>query len=269
MTARPDLPVLVDAVALREKLGAVDNVLLALDFDGTLAPIVNHPDDAKLLHDAELALATLQHHLAVAVVSGRPLDELLSRFTSLPNVILAAGHGHVVKDTNGAIHTFGGDDTTKEACVHVAKEVAAVVSPHAGWQVEIKPSGVAVHHRNVSSEQIAPGREHVLSVFSRHTKNGTFRLLNGHCVDELTLASATKGGTLSWLLNRFPGCTPVVFGDDTTDEDMFEVARQHGGSGILVADAPRTSGAFYRVQEPADVAAFLRLLADRFPSSHR
>ena len=87
---------LPDALIRRlRELSQTPRLLVALDFDGTLAPEVDVPDDARAIPAAREAVLRLLRvpHTRVALVSGRAMESLI-RVTDLPdNVLLFGSHG--------------------------------------------------------------------------------------------------------------------------------------------------------------------------------
>jgi trehalose 6-phosphate phosphatase len=245
-------------------LPPVSSLLLAVDFDGTLAPIVNDPATATLLPDAAQALQALAKRTVVAIVSGRRLAELTSRFEAIEGLYLIGEHGRVWQQPDGSV-TIPIDTGQQAAAIEaLVADLHALLDGTPGWSVEPKPAGVAVHHRSASDADVALLRPQVLALLhAASTPVAPFRVIHGHAVDELLPQGVSKGAALDALCALFPACHPVAIGDDMTDEDAFSIARVKGGTGILVAAKPRPSGASYRLSEPVDVATFLTLLAAR------
>ncbi len=245
-------------------LPPVSSLLLAVDFDGTLATIVNDPAKATLLPDAGHALQVLAKRTVVAVVSGRRLAELTARFSAIEGLYLIGEHGRVWQHPDGSITTPSDTDQQTAAIETLLPGLHALLDGTPGWSVEPKPAGVAVHHRNALVADVALLRPKVLALLkAANTPVAPFRVIHGHAVDELLPQGVSKGAALGALCALYPACHPVAIGDDVTDEDAFSIARLKGGTGILVAAKPRPSGASYRLSEPVDVATFLTLLAAR------
>lgn len=257
------LPQVIHPRDLTAHVPAVDRLLLALDFDGTLAPIVPHPADAMPLPRALDALTALTACTTVVVISGRPLDELTARFGDVAGLSFIGEHGRVWQDRHGKIHDLydtGAHQALRDAAFTA---VSTVLDGSAGWMVEQKAAGLAVHHRNVAIAEVDRVRPKVLAALEPFLTDGLFRLLHGHAVDELAPAGMSKGTALAHLCAAEPSRVPIAVGDDVTDEDAFVTAHKHGGIGILVASVPRPSGATYCLADPVDVATFLSYLATR------
>jgi len=257
-------PVPVDPVTLLDVIPAASGLLLALDFDGTLAPIVQHPPDAALLPKAKVALTSLAPRVPTAIISGRTLAELVHHFAGIDGLHLIGEHGRVWQQPNGTVTTAQNTTAHTQKIASVVEQLQHLLATQPGWRIERKPAGVAVHHRNVTASDMAEMRTMVLKLFADASHpQAPFRVLQGHKVDELVPDGVSKGTALATLCATLPDLTPVALGDDVTDEDAFRVARQCGGMGILVSATSHSSDASHRLAEPADVATFLTLLAAR------
>jgi trehalose 6-phosphate phosphatase len=136
--------------ALRE-LARVPRLLVALDFDGTLAPEVDEPDAARALpeaRDAVLALMTLPA-TRVALVSGRALASL-EEVSQLPDEALLVGSHGIELRLDNPDDAFALDEKERVA-VEVLGEVLGEVadSIEKVW-LETKPAGFALHTRLAS-----------------------------------------------------------------------------------------------------------------------
>ncbi len=260
----------MNAVSPREvadRVGDVTDWFVVLDFDGTLAPIVERKEDAALApgaHDAVLAVCDLTD---VAVVTGRPVEDVLPRLQGLP-VTVVGNHGTQARLQDGTTEDLL--DTSRMARVldEVEGTVARVVDPADGWEVERKPTSVAVHDRRVADavrEAVLPTLRARLDEHAGRPPG--WKVLAGHRVTEFAPSGADKGTALAWLLDRVDHDRALVVGDDVTDEDAFAVAREHGGLAVLVSEEPRGSAAHLRVPDPAAVVATLELLAQSTASS--
>lgn len=254
-------PPATDPFELAERLGPVGRLLVVLDFDGVLAPIVDHPEEVSPSPGALDAVLALTDRTSVAVVSGRPMSDLQSRLGPLP-VTLAAAHGAEVVHADGTVeHLVDATDLTEQLDT-VEAELRALVDAEPGWLVERKPTAVAVHHRlapQASVEELLP---RVRAHLDRSAAGPpAFTVLSGKAVLELRPAGVDKGRALDLIAERTPELSPLVLGDDVTDEDGFRAARTRGGVAVLVADEPRDTAASYRLLDPQTVVTFLGALA--------
>ena len=127
-------------------VAAASELLVALDFDGTLAPIVPVPDDARALPEAATAINGLAALPATTVllVSGRSVADLATVSGFGPPVRLVGSHG--LEPDGGPVLL---DDDQRARLERLSSEVGALVDGVAGVLVERKPAGVALHVRKL------------------------------------------------------------------------------------------------------------------------
>ncbi|MGI4894034.1 MAG: trehalose-phosphatase, partial [Janthinobacterium lividum] len=144
-------------VDVREALGqfaARGRVLVALDFDGVLAPIVDDPAAARALPAASRALVELVGTTDVALVSGRDLDDLRACAAPPPGVVLVGGHGTQTSLAGAA----GGEALTaeqSELLQRLGRALDEIAADHDGVHVERKPMTAVLHTRRASRADAA------------------------------------------------------------------------------------------------------------------
>jgi trehalose 6-phosphate phosphatase len=235
-----------------------DTLLIASDFDGVLAPLVQDPLQSRALPGTletleELAALPATH---AAVVSGRDLDTLTS-LTGLAasSVTRIGSHGAESSGEDAAEALEDDQSATLDALV---ADLAPVVAAHPGSGLEYKPSAVVLHTRGMEGGKAAPAEAAALEVASRHTE---VHVLHGKHVVEISVVKADKGTALMRLRDAVGADCVVYFGDDVTDEDVFRLLSAHD-VGVKVGDG--TTAATHRVARPEDVASALTdLLAAR------
>lgn len=251
-----------DPGALAERLGPPERLVVVVDHDGTLSPIVAEPSAAVLAQGAAEALERLALRAPVAVLSGRGLDDLRGRLGHLP-IVLGANHGGTIIDRDGSVRWLVDADGVGGTLDALVGRLHALLGASAGWLVERKDLSVTVHHRRVDPAT----RERMLPVV-RAALDGTaaehpgLTVLEGRAVLELRVAGADKGRALRELVRAHPGRVPLAIGDDVTDEDMFRAALELGGEALLVEGSPHASAATARLADPGAVVALLSALAD-------
>lgn len=234
---------------------------LFLDFDGTLAPIVNDPAAARMGAETRAALVALAERFPVAVISGRDREDVAAR-VGIERVVFAGNHGF---DIAGR----GYDKTLEEAsdCLDdvafAEDELTRRVGCLSGVIIERKRFSVAVHYRQVASPSvIAHVREAVEHV---RDKTGLRRRIGKMVLELEPAVDWDKGRALRWLMDVLPIVEPrrsfvIYVGDDETDEDAFAALRGDG-VGVRVGDEVSTSLADYRAADPGEVTRLLRALA--------
>ena len=264
MTAIPapadGLP-LADPDRLGTELRPLERWLVVLDFDGTLAPIVDHPDLATPAPGAIEILQVLAAAAPVAVLSGRPIADVRRRLQDLP-AAYAGGHGAELVLADGADAPLVDPDTVRSTLDRAEAAMRALVDDEEGWFVERKQASLAVHHRLAGQDSVAAHIPRVQALLEHHAEEPPgFQVMAGKAVVELRPNGADKGRALERLLEHTPQLLPLVIGDDVTDEDAFEVARARDGRAILVAEADRPTAATDRIADPDAVVRLLAALA--------
>ncbi|MDA2891231.1 trehalose-phosphatase [Mycolicibacterium sp. BiH015] len=261
VAAMPDALAAFDEVA---SLAATRRPVVLLDFDGTLSEIVDDPTKAELLPSAADVVENLASHCAVAILSGRGLADLRDR-VKLHGVWYGGSHGIELVSPDGVEHPNPRAEEARLALSPAGADLTAQLGEVQGIVIEDKRFALAVHYRNVADEAVdaviaavrTVGRAHHLGVSS------------GRMVIELRPGiDWDKGRAVNWILNQIDGedlALPVYIGDDSTDEDAFDVLR-HKGVGIAVRQGvsdKRKSSARFCLDEPEAVCTFLSRLAQR------
>lgn len=258
---------LSEPAALAAELGPAENLLIALDFDGTVAPIVDRPDAAQPAPGATDALRRLAARTTVAMLSGRSVDDLLARVPELP-LILAGGHGAQIRAVDGHVLDLIDVATVTATLDATQSAVEQVIDDRVGWFVERKPTSLAVHHRLVPEPEEDERLPRVRALLDQHHGDEPgFEVVAGKSVLEIRPRSIDKGKALDRIAGEVPHLTPVMIGDDMTDEDAFTCALARGGHAILVATDDRDTAAAARLADPKAVVALLDLLG-RAPTAH-
>lgn len=234
-----------------------------LDYDGTLTPIVQRPEDAVLSAAMRERVQALARRAAVSVVSGRDLDDV-RRLVGLEEILYAGSHGLDIAGPGGVRLEHPGGAALLPEVDRAEEELRRTPGDVPGVLIERKRFSVAVHFRVVArdlvAEVVAAG-ERVAALHPRLAR------LRGKEVLELRPGVAwDKGAAVLWLLEevdrRGPGSVPIYIGDDTTDEDAFR-ALAGRGIGIAVMDGPRETLARYSLRDPEEVGRFIEALAAR------
>jgi trehalose 6-phosphate phosphatase len=256
-----------DAGTLAERM-AGRRVAVFLDYDGTLTPIVDRPQDAIISQSMREVVRGLARRCTVCVVSGRD-RAVVQRLMGVDDLVVAGSHGFDIwSPQGGAIER---EEGTSFAVLlgRVTDTVRNQVSSVKGALVEPKKSSVAVHYRLVD-EQDRPRIEAIVNAVLA-AEPDALRVTPGKMVYEIQpKIDWDKGRAVLYLLEALgldgEDVLPLYVGDDITDEHAFE-ALSGRGIGILVADpadpeiAGRTTGAEYVLGDTEEVERFLGSLA--------
>lgn len=252
---------LFEPADLAAELGPAERLLLVIDFDGTLAPIADRPDDAHPAPGAIDALQGLTDRTTVAMLSGRPVDDLVDRLPDLP-LIHAGGHGAQIREPDGSVVDLIDVTTVSRTLDTTQQALERLVGDGIGWLVERKTASLAVHHRLVPEDEEEEALPRIRALMEQHNaEEPGFQVVTGKAVLEMRPRSVDKGRALTTIADRYPHLRAVVLGDDATDEDAFRSAEERGGCGVLVATEERPTAATFRLADPVAVVAFLHALA--------
>jgi len=250
------------------ELRAARHLLLGLDFDGTLAPIVENPADASLPEDTRSTLEdlALRPDITLAVVSGRGLPDLASRIGL--DVILAGNHGFEISGAGFNFrHPLAEDRRTvlHQICAGISRKSETIT----GVLIEDKGLTASVHYRGVDESC----RERLFPVVRAAVEPAQklFEIRQGKEVLEIVPRIAwNKGSAVQWILDQVQrkmntrAVSVCYIGDDATDENVF---RAIDGVTICVGDGDATSARFV-VRDELEAANFLRWLSSGFSAQY-
>jgi trehalose-phosphatase len=235
-------------------------IVLFLDCDGTLTPIVERPEDAVLAPDMRDTLQQTARMFPTSIVSGRDRQDV-ARLVQLDTLYYAGSHGFDISGPRG----LRLEQEDGMACLpdldQAQRELEAQWAATSGVRVDRKRFAIAVHYRQAPETVVPRVEQFVDRVREAHPM---LRKRGGKMVFELQPDSPwNKGQAVLWLLDAFGlehGRTlPVYLGDDETDEDAFAVLSRLG-IGILVSDCVRPTLARYRLADTHEVRQFLDAL---------
>ena len=244
---------------LAESLLSAQGLLVGFDFDGTLSPIVDDPDNAILPDAVEHSVRTLarRDNVRVAIVSGRELTDLVERI-NISDIIYAGNHGlELYRDGE---HTVQGVTEQHLSSLHAIRtDLRSKVTDIPGCHIEDKELSITVHVRQAEPDHVEEVRD---SVVETTTETPDVHLTTGRQVFEIRPSvDHDKGTTMELLENEIPAeWLTLYLGDDVTDEDAFE-AIQPDGVGIHVG-ANTNTAAEYLIPNHQDVSVFLNWLTD-------
>lgn len=240
-------------------------IVLLLDFDGTLAPIVDRPEMAAMPDATRRALARVMamDGVEVAVVSGRGMADVRDRL-AIPDIAYAGNHGMEIE--GAGLHRIHPEAAAaRPQLQEVATRIDAGLEGIEGAFLEDKGLTLSIHYR------LAPDRADDVREIVRKAAGGRpeLKVTEGKMVLEVRpRVEWDKGRAVLFLLEQMrpPREAPILYlGDDRTDEDAFRALNEWSpaAEGVLIADpAPSDSAASSLLRDPADVAALFGALAD-------
>ncbi|KAE8782145.1 Trehalose-phosphate phosphatase [Hordeum vulgare] len=240
-------------------------IALFLDYDGTLSPKVNNPDEAYMSSEMRDVVQEVASLCATSVVGGRARDKVKS-FIMLENLHYAGSHGADIKLSDEA--EAYQPTSEYEPVINGARErLEEVIRDIKGASVENKQFCISVHYRVFEKK-----KQELVKKLVKKTIKGfpELRVTDGDKVLEVgPNAEFNKGYAVKYLLEQLARknnwdssqVVAIFIGDDRTDEDAFKVLRgRDGGLGILVSKERKWTKASYSLEDPAQVQEFLQKL---------
>lgn len=244
-----------------KKIKRCSNVLLLLDYDGTLTPIVSKPQDAQIKSSTQSILKTLTKNLrfSVGIITGRSIEQM-KRFLSLDNVLIAGTHGLElwgpnVKDRYNHALKF------KKKMRKLKTNLKPLERKFAGSCVEDKKISIAYHYRLTNPALHSKIDMEFFKLTFPWIKKGEIKILEIKKGWEiLPPIPWNKGKAVQWLLShRHKNTFPLFIGDDVTDETAFKAVNSKGIS--IRVGRKKDSAAKYFVKSTREVAGLLGALA--------
>ena len=231
----------------------LDGASLFLDFDGTLVNFVVDPAAAEADQQLRTLLRMVWTRLdgRLAILSGRSLCDLAARL-DLDGIAMAGSHGLERRSADGKLTS-----APIPPVLATATAAARDFAQSNDLLLETKAAGVALHYRDAQHAEAA------VDAFARTLAEQTgLELQSGKCVRELKVPGADKGDAVRAYMTEPPFTvgSPVMVGDDLTDEHAFIAAVALGGTAVLVGDA-RPSAAQFRLPTVEATRAWLATAA--------
>jgi trehalose 6-phosphate phosphatase len=256
--AAPEVP--ADLAAAATSFAVHRPLLVALDFDGVLAPLVDDPASSRPLPGTMAAVRRLAaaEGVLVALVSGRARADLLSLagVSDRDPISVVGSHGAEFGPDAGGLP--GLDDRARARLAEVRAGLRRIADRHAGVRVEDKPTAAVLHTRRAASAEIAAAA--TAAAVTALAGQAEVYLTQGKDVVEAAVTRVSKGVAVQRLRDGVgPGCRVLYAGDDVTDETVF-TSLAEGDVGVKVGGGQ--TAAEFRVADPAAVRALLRTLGD-------
>jgi trehalose 6-phosphate phosphatase len=227
---------------------AWSNALVALDFDGTLAPIVSRPQLARMRASTRRLLASLVELYPCTVISGRAQADVIGLLEGVPVRSVIGNHG---LEPLRATRALAVEVTRWRAALQ------AMLANERGVQIEDKKYSIAVHYRLSRTKKQA--REKIM----RAARSlGAVRLIGGKLVVNILPTDAPHKGVALERERARLGCdTAIYVGDDETDEDVFTLD-QPGQLLTIRVGHKRSSAAHFYLDAQSAIDELLRELID-------
>jgi trehalose 6-phosphate phosphatase len=255
---------------LHEVEGLIKNstsVVLFLDYDGTLVPIKEKPDDAKIAADMQKLLKKISAlpKYQVIVISGRTIEDLrdITGIKEATGIWLAGIHGLELSTSRSKGKKFILEKEKAKSIENVLRKIKAEISDisnEEGVYIEDKNLAVALHYRRVRRGKVKEVKEKFIEKVRKYD-TGDLEIIQGKEVLEVRQKGWDKGKAVEMILKRFPKAFPIYIGDDTTDEDAFRYLKDNGIT-ALVSKIERETNAKFYLRDQNEVFLFLNRILD-------
>jgi trehalose-phosphatase len=241
-------------------------LVLFLDYDGTLTPIVRRPGSARLAPSIRALLKKTSRapQTFVAIVSGRTLTDIARR-VRIPGLIYSGNHGLECRGPGNAHFLHSGASRARPVLSRLARQLRRMLRPCRSVWVENKRFSLSVHFRGASRKETETARRGMLQAMRIYASE--FVCSEGKKVWEIRPKFRwNKGAMALYLLSQIRRLTrkrplAVYIGDDRTDEDAFRALKKRAWTvKVTRKKNPRTL-ARYRLASVREVHRFLRRLA--------
>lgn len=246
-------------------IGESENLVLLLDYDGTLAPIAPHPNLTDMTEATKTSLKNIAKNSKIfcAAISGRGVDNVKEKI-AIDGMIFAGNHGLEILYPNGTRynHDVGGVDGNYSRMV---KELEAITRD--GSWIENKGVSLTFHYRAMPEDQHEKIRDEARQIIIKYK----YRANQAHCAIEAKPDVVwNKGKAAEYILDHEFGKNwrnekKVIFaGDDTTDEDVCELLQNVGVSFRVTQDPNIITKATYKIPSTNSVTKLLQWIENRF-----
>lgn len=215
------IPIFSKQGLLRLDQAARGGMLCAFDFDGTLAPIVEQPREARIPAALAEDLSALARLAPVAVITGRSMQDIRERLPFEPRYVVA-NHG-----LEGLPSRIVPDPRFEELCRGWMERLSAAFAADprhdAGIWIEPKGASLSVHYR--CTRDPAHSARRLAQLLPELVPEA--RIIGGKSVFNLLPQGAgDKGRALEVLMQAGGFGSAIYVGDDLTDESVFSLRRR-------------------------------------------
>ncbi|XP_050303962.1 uncharacterized protein LOC126741545 [Anthonomus grandis grandis] len=249
---------------LTQYLQDVGNLALLLDYDGTLTPIVAHPDLAKIPPETKKLLEELASvpNIFLAIISGRNPDNV-KQMVGLENIVYAGNHGLEVLYPDGKRYNHQLPTEFGEQVKQLLTNLEKSVVKDGAW-IENKGASLTFHFRAVPPEKVSNIEKTAREIIEQ----SGFKVNDAHMALEARPKVEWNKGSIALLLldqkfgkDKWQGTVRVIFaGDDTTDEDAMKALKGHAATFRIATDQNIKTSAEKLLSSTNSVIDILRII---------
>ena len=224
------------------------DVVLAFDYDGTLAPITDNPSRARLSDRTRRLLIAAAKRYPCVVISGRARDDVMNFLRGIPVSHVFGNHG---------LEPWAIEAGSVNRVRQWLDRLELELPTYPGLIVEDKTYSLAIHYRHVEKRHKRLVRQAIDDALAR--LRGV-RTIGGKEVINLVPRNAPHKGLALDRARRLLGCDRAVYvGDDDTDEDVFSMAPSKRFLSVRVGATPKSRAQYY-LRTQREIDSFLRML---------
>lgn len=239
------------------------HILLASDYDGTLAPIAREPSLTVLSKKAKAVIRSISSHpfFTTAIVSGRSLADITKK-VGIRNIYYFGNYGLEIKSPRLKFN-LPEAKKYKLLMLLVREDLEQKLKRIKGVVIEDKRLSFSVHYRQVSEKGIKKLKDIFYNTLDPFIQDKKIVIYSGKKVlVAQPLIRVNKGKVFFWMIKNlsvvYCDTLPIYLGDDETDESAFTVVNKKEGLSIFVGKRKIKSNAKYYLESPEEVTEFLK-----------
>lgn len=211
------------------------DTLFAFDLDGTLAPIVDEYNAARVAEPVRSTLERLAKLAKVAVITGRSRNDAQDILGFEPHLLIGNHGAEWPFDPDTRNHQF------VQLCTAWREKLHERLSGIQGVEIEFKGESLSLHYRKAIDRDSA--LSHIDAAIGKLAPDPK-RIGGKYVVNLLPMESFGKGEALEAAMEKFGLERAIYFGDDETDEEVFQL-RSVDVFGIHIGKDERTAASYY------------------------
>lgn len=242
-------------------------IMLFLDYDGTLTPIVTTPGKAVISREVKELLNRLSKSpmCKLAIISGRALKDI-KNIVGLKGIIYSGNHGLEIEGPKikFKVSILPRHKATLEQIKNDLKKKLSSIN---GVFIEDKGLSLSLHYRLVNKEKIPQVKTIFHETITLYLARNKIKIKTGKMMLEVRpRLDWDKGKAVLWLLARQKfalrekGFVPIYIGDDKTDEDAFKVLKNKGLT--IFVGKPDRSFAQYYLKDTGEIKGLLKRILE-------
>jgi len=253
-----------DIVAAR--IREAEHILLLIDYDGTLTPIVKRPELAPLSPGVKERLRELAGNprLTLAIISGRALGDLQER-VGVKDITYVGNHGLEIEGP-GVNFVNPAARQAVPLLYSLWQDIDKAITGINGARIDNKGLTLCLHYRLVDEPQLDELNHIFNEIVKTPLATGQIKITpSKKAYDIRPAVDWDKGKAIEFIAQKITGdVKPLMLflGDDITDYDGFRIVDKNGGISIFVGAPSSKALAQYFLHSPRDVYQFLGMLRE-------